>query len=152
MSLPPHRFTLRATAEPTKPAKVHVRKLGFVAGDPVTFDSDHPHVTALEYLLGAVAADLIGGLRRIGRKRRVEVDALEVLITAELHDPLVYLRVVDHETGNAGLSRIHVKAYISSLADEPDVERVWQEALASCPVIHTLRPGVALELVYHQVT
>lgn len=151
MSLPPHRFTLRATAGHSKPAKIHVRKLGFVAGDPVSFDSEHPHITAIEYLLGAVAADLIGGLRRIGRLRRVEVDALEVVITAELHDPLVYLRAVDHENGPAGLARIQVKAYISSLADEPDVERVWQETLASCPVIHTLKPGVALELVYHQV-
>lgn len=143
-----HRFTVRLSADSF--SKVHVRKLSFNAGDPVSFDTEHPHVTAVEYLLGAVAADVAGTVRVLGRKRRVALDSVEVLVNAELHDPLVYLRVVGRH-GFAGIARIEAKAYIHSSADEDDVRRVWEEALVTCPVINTLEQTVILDLVYQQV-
>ena len=144
------RWTVRVTASPEGAARAHVRKFSFEAGAPLSFDIEHPAVTALEYLLGALGIDLAGGIRHAARKRRVEVDDVEVVIHGRLGDPLRYLRVVGAE-GDPGLEVIEAKVYISSLEDAEVVSRLWDEALAVAPVVNTLRKAVRLELVYQQV-
>jgi uncharacterized OsmC-like protein len=147
-----HRFTVRVTADGARPtAKVHVRQYGFEVGDPVSFDVEHPHITAVEYLLGAIAADVAGTVRVLGRKRRIEIDDIEVLVNAELHDPLVYLRVVGR-SGLAGIAQINAKVYISSFAEERELRRLWEEVLAACPVVSTLEHSVRLGLAYQHVS
>lgn len=116
----------------------------------MSFDVEHPAVTALEYLLGALGLDLACGIRHVARKRRVEVDDVEVVIDGRLGDPFRFLRVVGAE-GDPGLDRVLAKVYISSLEDEGTVAGVWDEVLAIAPVVNTLRKAVRLELVYQHV-
>ena len=144
------RWTLRVTAGHGAGATAPVRKHSFTAGAPLSFDVEYGSITALEYLLGSVGADLVGGIQTVARRRRVEVDAIEVLIHGVLHNPMVDLRVVG-ETGEAGLRAIEARVYISSLDDEARVRALWAEVLETAPVVNTLSRAVKLDLVYQQV-
>ena len=144
------RWTIRVTSAPESATRAHVRKFSFDGGAPVSFDVEHPAVTALEYLLGALGMDIASGIRHLARKRRVEVDQVEVVVHGRLGDPLRFLRAVGAD-GDPGVESIEAKVYISSLEDEPVVERLWREMLDVAPVVNTLRKAVRLELVYQQV-
>jgi uncharacterized OsmC-like protein len=144
------RWTLRVTASRPHGSIVHARKHSFAVGAPLSFDAEYGAVSALEYLLGALAADLVGGIQTVARRRRVEIDEIEVVVHGTLHDPMVYLRAVDAR-GDAGLRAIEARAYISSLDDEERVRGLWAEVLETAPVANTLRKAVALELSFQQV-
>lgn len=144
------RWTLRMTAARPAGSTAHVRKHSFAVGAPLSFDVEYGAITALEYLLGAVGADLVGGIQTVARRRRVEVDDIEVVVHGVLHNPMVYLRVVG-ESGDAGLRAIEARVYISSLDDEDRVRAVWTEVLETSPIVNTLSKAVKLELAYQQV-
>lgn len=144
------RWTLRVTAGHAVGSTAHVRKHSFAAGAPLSFDAEYGAITALEYLLGSVGADLVGSIQAVARRRRVEVDAIEVVVHGVLHNPMVYLRVVG-ETGDAGLRAIEARVYISSLDDAPRVRALWAEVLETSPVVNTLAKAVKLDLAYQQV-
>ena len=144
------RWTLRVTAMRPSGSTVHVRKHSFAAGAPISFDTEYGAITAMEYLLGALGADLVGGIQTVARRRRVEVDDVEVLVHGVLHNPMVYLRVVG-ETGDAGIRAIEARVYISSLDDEARVRAVWTEVLETSPIVNTLTKALKLDLTYQQV-
>jgi uncharacterized OsmC-like protein len=144
------RWTLRMTAARPVGSTAHVRKHSFAVGAPVSFDIEYGAITALEYLLGALGADLVGGIQTIARRRRVEVDDIEVLVHGTLHNPMVYLRVVG-ESGDPGLRAIEARVYISSLDDEARVRAVWDEVLETSPIVNTLTKALKLDLAYQQV-
>jgi uncharacterized OsmC-like protein len=144
------RWTLRVTAVQPFGSKVHVRKHSFAAGAPLSFDTEYGAITALEYLLGAVGADLVGGIQTVARRRRVEVDDVEVVVHGMLHNPMVYLRAVG-EVGDAGIRAIEARVYISSFEDEARVRAVWMEVLETSPIANTLSKAVKLDLTYQQV-
>jgi uncharacterized OsmC-like protein len=144
------RWTLRVTAVQPSGSVIHVRKHSFAAGAPLSFDVEYDAVSALEVLLGAVGADLVGGIQTVARRRRVEIDDIEVVVQGTLHNPLVYLRVVG-EAGDAGIRAIEARVYISSLDDDARVRAVWQEVLDTSPLVNTLNKAVKLELSYQQV-
>lgn len=144
------RWTLRVNATRPAGSKVHVRRHSFGAGASVSFDVEYGAITALEYLLGALGADLVAGIQTAARRRRVEVDDIEVVLHGVLHNPMVYLRVVG-EVGDAGIRAIEARVYISSLDDEDRVRAVWTEMLETSPVVNTLNKAVKLEIEYRQV-
>lgn len=121
------------------------RKHSFDVGLPVTFDAEYDRLTALEYVLGAFGADLVVGLQRTCRLRRLQVDAVEAVVHAELDDPAVYLGVVG-EAGRPGLSRVGLRVYVDSVEDEALVLAAWDETLRRSPLADTLRGSVSLEL------
>jgi hypothetical protein len=65
-------------------------------GRPLDFDSESDAVSAVEYLLGALGADLLNGLR-VARRRRVHLDRVEATVEGRLGNPLVHLAVVGGE-------------------------------------------------------
>jgi uncharacterized OsmC-like protein len=144
------RWTLRVTAMRPSGSTVHVRKHSFTAGAPISFDTEYGAITAMEYLLGALGADLAGGIQVVARRRRVEIDDVEVVVHGALHNPMVYLRVVG-EAGDAGIRAVEARVYISSLDDEARVRAVWSEVLETSPIVNTLIKAVKLDLVYQHV-
>jgi uncharacterized OsmC-like protein len=144
------RWTLRVTAAQPYGSTVHARKHSFATGVPISFDAEYGAITALEYFLGAVGADLVGGIQTIARRRRVEINDIEVVVHGVLHNPMVYLRVVG-EVGDAGIRAIEARVYISSLDDEARVRAVWTEVLEASPLANTLAKAVKLDLTYQQV-
>jgi uncharacterized OsmC-like protein len=144
------RWTLRVTAVQRSGSVIHARKHSLAVGAPLSFDSEYGAITALEVLLGAVGADLVGGIQTVARRRRVEIDDIEVVVHGTLHNPMVYLRVVG-ESGDPGIRAIEARVYISSLDDEARVRAVWMEVLETSPIANTLTKAVKLDLTYQQV-
>ena len=50
-------------------------------------------MSALEYVLGAIGADLVNGLQMLGRRRRIAIEQVEARVEGELNNPLTYLGV-----------------------------------------------------------
>jgi uncharacterized OsmC-like protein len=138
-------FTVRVSGSPQGSATAFVRKHRFVVGSPVTFDEQDPHVSALEYVLGAFGADLVTGLLAAARARRLDVDHAEALVRGELDDELAAVGVVG-ATGSPGLARVHVKVYAQSFADEETLRALWRQVLERSPLVRTLERVVRLEL------
>ena len=134
-----HEWTVRVSSTELGASTVFVRKHQFVVGAPVSFDEEARRVSALEYLLGALGADLVNGLVALARERRVDVDHAEAVVIGHLGDPLAYLGVVG-AGGHPGLARASIKIYASSSDDEEGVRRLWQEVLRRSPLLQTLLP------------
>jgi uncharacterized OsmC-like protein len=140
-----YTWTLRVSTTPLSGTTVFVRKHQFPVGVALQFDAEYDAITALEYVLGAIGADVVSGLQALARKRRVEIDQVEAVVEGELNNPLTYLGVVG-ESGHPGLERVCVKVYVASLAAEEEVRRVWQEVLDRSPLVRTFQPAIRFEI------
>ena len=140
-----YTWTLRVSTARQDRTSVFVRQHQFTVGAPVQFDAAYEAITALEYVLGAIGADVVHGLQTLARKRRVEVDHVEAVVEGELNNPLTYLGVVG-ESGHPGLERVSVKVYVASIAAEEEVRRVWQEMLDKSPLVRTFQSAIRFEL------
>jgi hypothetical protein len=140
-----HTWTLRVSAAERGQATVFTRQHQFRVGAPVHFDRAYEAVSALEYVLGAIGADLVNGLQALARKRRVAIERIEAVAEGELNNPLAYLGVIG-ETGHPGLQRVQVKVYVASLEEEAAIRRLWQEVLATSPLVYTFQAAIRLDL------
>src|SRR5688572_15798815 len=140
-----HPWRLRVSAADRGQATVYTRQHQFRVGAPVHFDRTYEAVSALEYVLGAIGADLVNGLQTLGRRRRVVIEQLEAVVEGELNNPLTYLGVVG-ESGHPGLQKVRVRVYVASPEEEAAVQRLWQEMLATSPLVRTFQAAIQLEL------
>lgn len=140
-----HTWTLRVSAAERGQATVFTRQHQFRVGAPVHFDRAYEAVSALEYVLGAIGADLVNRLQALARKRRVAIERIEAVVEGELNNPLAYLGVIG-ETGHPGLQRVQVKVYVASLEEEAAIRRLWQEVLATSPLVYTFQAAIRLDL------
>lgn len=124
--------------------KVFVRTQRLLVGDPISFDSEYDGITSLELLLGALGADIAGGLQALAKRRRLEIDNVEVLVEGRLDNPLMWLDVVG-EHGTTALAQAVVKVYIGTIEEDDAIEKLWQEILQKSPVIQTLNRSVELD-------
>lgn len=114
-------------------------------GAPIHFDDKYPWITALEYTLGALGAELVNGFAELARRKRLEVDHLEAVVHGELNNPLVHAGVVGAQ-GHAGLEWIGLRLFVGSLEDEEVVRAVWNEVLERSVLARTLKNAVRLEI------
>jgi hypothetical protein len=127
---------LRITTTDSDTSRVLVRRHHFAVGRPIDFDAESVHVTALEYALAAIGAEIVGGLRVFAKRRRIELDGVEAVVDGEVENPLTYLEVVG-ESGYPGLSGVSVKVYVASPRDEETLQRLWYETLERLPLVRT---------------
>jgi hypothetical protein len=145
-----HTWTLRVRATERGQATVFTRQHQFHVGAPVHFDRAYGSVSALEYILGAIGADLVNGLQALARKRRVAIEQLEAVVEGELNNPLTYLGVVG-EVGHPGLEKVRVKVYLASSEVEAAIQGLWQEMLITSPLVRTFQAAIELELSLQMV-
>ena len=139
------RWTVRVRAAGKGPNEIYVRQHRFQAGEPLHFDAKYEHTTALEHLLGAIGADLVGGLQVVARRRRLQVNDVEATVSGKLNNPLTYLGVVG-EVGHPGLEQVAATVFVSTQESEERVRHAWEEMLRRSPIVHTLSPAVKLDL------
>lgn len=125
-------------------ATAYVRRHRFEVGAPVQFDPQYPLVTALEYVLGALGADVVNGLQAVARRRRVVLDHVEAAVAGRLNNALTHLGVVGEE-GHPGLEEVTVRVYVSSTETEEAVKEIWQEVRAKSPLVRTFERCVRLD-------
>lgn len=140
-------WDVRVASSAPGAAAVYVRSHRFDVGAPLSFDRDDPRISALEYVLGALGADIVVGLRRIARKRRVEIQFVEATVEARLENPLAFLGVIG-ESGEPALRTVRVRAFVGTNGDTAAVEAVWREMLAASPLVCTLRRTLDLDLSF----
>ena len=135
-------LSLRVTA--TGPAaRVSIGRRHFSIGRPVVFDEASPHVPALEYALGAVGGEMVNGLREFARRRRIEIDAIEAVVSGELAHPLTYLDVAgEHEPPR--LARIAVKVFVSA-PDADAIRTLFAHMPDRLPLARTLSAAIELK-------
>lgn len=136
---------VRVRIEGKERARVFVRKSSFETGPPLSFDNEYTGITTLEYVLGAIGADMVIGMQRLARLRRIEIDDIEAVIEGHLNNPLVFLGVVGEE-GHPGLERIQVKMYVSSFHEKKEVETLWAEMLRTSPLVQTFMPALDFKI------
>jgi hypothetical protein len=138
-------WNLRVCATDNDRATVYACRHQCEVGAQVHFDEQYHQITALEYVLGAIGADMVRGLQSLARQRRVEIDNVEALVSGELNNPLTHLGVIGEE-GHPGLETVWVKVYVSSAAPGEEIQRVWNEMLEKSPLVRTFRSAINLEL------
>jgi hypothetical protein len=136
-------LSLRLTAPGPAAARVSIGRRQFSIGRPVEFDEASPHVAALEYALGAAGGEIVNGLREFARRRRIEIDAIEALVTGELKHALTYLEVVG-ESEPPRIARIHVKVFVSA-PDQTAIRALFADMLERLPLACTLRAALDLK-------
>ncbi|HEY2432193.1 MAG TPA: hypothetical protein VGI12_05925 [Vicinamibacterales bacterium] len=137
-------ISLRITAPGPASARVSVGRRQFSIGRPVEFDDESPHVAALEYALGAVGGEVVNGLREFARRRRLAIDAVEALVTGELHGGLAYLEV-SGETARPRICRIAIKVFVASV-DQKATRALFDDMLDRLPLVCTLREALELDI------
>lgn len=141
----PFVWTVRVRADMQRAITVHARNHAFPAGESLSFRPTDEHPSALELMLGAIAADLVSTFRTLARKRRIPLDALEFSASCTLHNPLVPLGVLGEE-GNPGIARIEGALYVSADAEEEMLQALWEETLQRSPLYNTLCGTVEMAL------
>ena len=126
-------------------AVAYTRRHHFEIGAPVQFDQEYDAVTALEYVLGAIGADVVNGLRALALKRRIIIDDVEAAVSGELNNPLVHLGVVG-EAGHPGIETVTVRVYVNSPAERKDVLGLWEEMLSRSPLVRTFSGTIKVEI------
>jgi uncharacterized OsmC-like protein len=135
----------RVTVRDRQSITLFARSHEVTVGPVLSFDAHEPRLTGMEHLLAAVAADVVGGFRRLADRRRLVVDEIEAVLKGEIADPLVHLGVVGEE-GEPRLARLEVRVFAGTSEPDSRLRPVWEEMLRRAPVINTLRPGVELDL------
>ncbi len=138
------RWTLRVTGPDPGTARVSVRQRQFDVGRPLEFDEASPRIAALEYALGALAGEVVGGLRELAWRHRVALDQIEATIAADLEHALAYLEVAGIE-GRPRIARIQIKVFAAA-PDEAAIRRLWIDLLDRLPLVGTFRAAVPLDL------
>ena len=143
-----HVIALRVTASGGDIARVAVRRQQFAVGRPIEFDEAAPRIAALEYALGAAGAEMVNGLRVFADRRRLDIDAIEAVVTGDLEHALAYLEVVG-ESGRPVIRRVHIKVFVSC-ADQQAVRELFGSIREKLPLIAMLGETTRLttELIF----
>ena len=74
--------TARVTTAGPDAARVSVRRQQFLVGRPLELDETSPRIAALEYAIGALAGEVVNGLRVFAWRRRVDSSVSRPWLTA----------------------------------------------------------------------
>ena len=134
-------------ARSVKPGLVRLdsRTHGYHAEGQTSQLPDAAHPSSLDYLLGALASDLIAGLEREAKRAGAVLDQVEASLSARLDNPLVALGVIG-EPGSARIAGIRGSVYVSADLGEPVLRECWERALHHAPVYATLSQCIAVDV------
>jgi OsmC-like protein len=139
------QWRLRVTATGSDDARVSMRRHQFKVGKPIDFDVESGLVSALEYALSAVAAEIVGGLRVFAKRRRIEIDHVEAVVDGHVDNALAYLEVIG-ESGRPRVSKVVIKVFVGSSHDDETMQRLWADTLERLPLVQTFRDALALDI------
>jgi TusA-related sulfurtransferase len=131
-----YEWRLRARGSGHLQTTVYCRNFKWTLGQPASFEEQDVHPSAVEALLGAVAADLVTSFGTACSRAGLEVDDIELTAGARLHDPTAILGLSD---GDPSLAALDLKMYASTFADETAVREAWDSVVARSPLVTTLR-------------
>lgn len=131
-----YEWRLRVRASGHLQATVYCRNFRWSLGQPASFEEKDEHPSAVEALVGAVAAGLVTAFGTACAQAGLEVDDIELTATARLHDPMAILGLSD---GDPSLAALDLKLFASTFADEDRINEAWETVVARSPLVTTLR-------------
>ena len=143
-----HTIALRILANADDLARVTARRQQFAVGRPIEFDETAPRIAAVEYALGAAGAEIVNGLRVFAERRRLDIDAMEAVVTADIEHALAYLEVVG-ESHSPTIRRVHIKVF-ASCADQRATRELFDAIHTKLPLVSLLQGPTELttELIF----
>jgi hypothetical protein len=132
-----HAWAVRARRVGPAESRVHVRNHTFGVGAQASLRERDEHPSAVEYLLGALAGDLLRGFEVEAARRQVALDAGEITLQGRLDNVLVQIGVIG-EVGTPALASVSGTFYVSAGAEEWALDEMWNAALARSPLYQTL--------------
>lgn len=139
-------WSVRASWQTQTRSSIYARNNAFTVEGKINFREADVAPSALEYLLGALASDLLAGLEVQASQSQIELQAAEATLSASLNNPLIALGVIGETTGNAGIERIEGHIYVSLECDATVLQRIWQEVKIHSPLYQTLSGCMQLDL------
>jgi len=130
-----YEWRLRARSTAPLVTTIYCRNFQWQLGQPASFEEKDAHPSAVEALLGALAADLVTGFRVACSRAGLEVDDVELTARGRLHDVMAHLGLGD---GDPSFAAIDIKLFASTSADEGAVGAIWAETLRRSPLAATL--------------
>ncbi len=140
-----HLWHVRVRTDSRDRAVAYTRRHHFEVGAAVQFDQEYDAITALEYVLGAIGADIVNALWALARRRCLIIDEIEAAVAGELNNPLVHLGVVG-ETGHPGIEKVTIRVYVNSQEDRKELRSVWEEVLDRSPLVRTFKGTIKMEI------
>jgi hypothetical protein len=137
-----YTIVLRILAGADDLARVTARRQQFVVGRPIEFDETTSRIAAVEYALGAAGAEIVNGLRVFAERRRLDIEAMEALVTAEIDHALAYLEVVG-ESDSPTIRRVHIKVF-AACADHRGTRELFEGMQRKLPLLAMLRRATEL--------
>ena len=135
------QWNLRARATDVE-TTVYSRNFSWKTGSTFDFDRTGETVSTLEHFFGALLSDVIYCFSLRSSQNGVLIDDLEGTVNGTLHSPLA---AVGFEEGDPSVKEIKLVVYVTSPAASADVQREWDQALASSPVFQTLQKSCEID-------
>ena len=138
-------WTVRVQGLGEKESRVYVGNHAFSVGKQASFSREEGQVTSVEYLLGALGGDLVMGFQRQAAKKGAVIDSVECVVTGRLDNPLVFLGVIG-ASGRPGFGFVRATLYVSSGSEKEALLQIWQDTLATSPLVDTLKRSATVSL------
>lgn len=130
-----YEWRLRVRSTGTLKSTVYARNFSYDVGQAASFEEKDAYPSGLEYLLGGLGGAITTAFATDCGKAGLDVDDIEVTITATLNNVLAHLGL---EEGDPSIAGILIKCFASTFDDEDKVQQVWQTTLNRSPLYTTL--------------
>ena len=138
-----YTWRLRARAAGPMRSTVYCRNFQWTVGQAASFEERDAHPSAVEYLLGTLAASLTTGFATECARDGLEVDDIEISAKGTLHSVMAHLGL---DAGDPSLEAATLRCFASSFDDEAAVRAAWDRAVARSPIVATLRKAASIEI------
>jgi uncharacterized OsmC-like protein len=122
---------------------VYCRNFSFDVGQPASFEEKDNYPSALEYLVGALAASLTTAFSTESSKAGLDIDDVELTIRCKLENIMAHLGL---EQGDPGIASIDIKCFITSMDDKQKIETAWKDTLDRSPLYATLKKATTINV------
>jgi TusA-related sulfurtransferase len=139
-----YRWRVRARGAPGR-ATVYARNHRWEVGQPASFDVRDDAPSAIEYVLGALAAALATGLRLRASRESVDIADVEVSLNAGLENVFAFIGD-ERDGGHSGMSDVAGSVYVRSPAEPAVLRRLWSETLDVSPILNSLVHPVKIDV------
>ena len=130
-----YEWRVRARFSGNQEATLFARNFTWKLGQPASFEEKDDHPSAMEAMLGALAAELVNSFATACRQNGLGIDELEATTKAKLHNVLAHLGM---EEGDPSLASADVTVFITSPAAGGELRSVFAAVLGRAPLYQTL--------------
>ena len=137
-----YEWRVRARHTGAQEATVFARNFSWRLGQPASFEERDSEPSALEALLGALAADVMNAFATGCARQGVLVDELEATSRGTLHNVLAHLGM---EEGDPSLAAVDLTVFITSPAPGEVLRGIFAEVLERSILYRTLHKAAAVQ-------